>query len=144
MPSFRISRVLPYGADQLFAIAADVERYPDFLRWWQSAVVRQRSGNSYCTDQVVGFGPVAQRFTTKTTLRPPSEIEVTAIEGPFRTFHLLWKFEALRLARCRVALDAEVDLRAPLLQRFFDRAIRASMNSILTAFEDRARQLHGR
>jgi coenzyme Q-binding protein COQ10 len=144
MPSFRISRVLPHGADQLFAIAADVERYPDFLRWWQSAVVRQRSDDSYCTDQVVGFGPLTQRFTTNTTLRPPKEIEVTAIDGPFRAFHLVWKFEALPPARCRVALDAEVDLHAPLLQRLFDRAMRASMNSILTAFEDRARQLHGR
>ena len=83
MPRLAVSRVLPYQPEQLFDIAADVERYPDFLPWWQSARITQRSGDVYHTDQEVGFGPFSQRFTTKTILRRPLEIEVTAIDGPF-------------------------------------------------------------
>lgn len=144
MPRLAVSRVLPYQPEQLFDIAADVERYPDFLRWWLSAAITQRAGDVYYTEQVVGAGPFSQRFNTKTILRRPQEIEVTAIDGPFDTFALTWRFGSLERGRCRVALDGEIELRALLLGKLFSRAIAGNAAAILRAFEDRARRLYGR
>ena len=71
MPKYRVSAVLPYTREQLFDLAADVERYPDYLPWWAAARVRKRDGNVYCTDQVIRFGPLRQRFGSRTVLRRP-------------------------------------------------------------------------
>jgi len=142
MPTLRVSRVLPYRAEQLFDIAADVERYPDFLPWWLSAKIWRRDGNVYYTDQVIGFGPVRQRFNTKTVLRRPREIAVTAIDGPFGTFDLTWRFGLVESVRCEVALVGEIDLGSRLLAGVLGRAMGGTAGSIISAFEDRARRLH--
>jgi coenzyme Q-binding protein COQ10 len=142
MSRLRISRTLPYRPEQLFDIAADVESYPEFLPWWHSATVRQRNGDVYYTDQVVGFGPLTQSFSSKTVLRRPEEIEVTSIGGPFRTFQLIWRFASRSHDRCEVTLSGEIELRAPLLGRFLNRVTADGARSILSAFEIRARQLY--
>jgi len=142
MPTLDVSRILPYRPEQLFDIAADVERYPDFLPWWLSAKIRRRDGNVYYTDQVIGFGPVRQRFSTKTVLQRPHEIAVTAIDGPFETFDLTWRFDLVESVRCEVALVGEIDVGSPLLRSVLGRAMGGTADSILSAFEDRARRLH--
>jgi coenzyme Q-binding protein COQ10 len=143
MPCLGVSRVMPYRPEQLFDIAADVERYPEFLPWWLSATIRRRDGDVYYTDQVVGFGPIRQRFSTRTVLRRPQEIKVSSIDGPFETFELTWRFGLLQQQRCEVALAGKLELRAPLLRDLFGRAMRATVGSILSAFDDRARRLYG-
>ncbi len=141
MPRIAISRDLPYPADQLFEIAADVERYPEFLPGWRSAQVRQRTDASYVTDQVVGFGPITQHFRTKTLLRPPEEITVTAIDGPFSVFRLEWSFKPIPAARCRVLLAGQIELRTPFLRAVLNQAPNAFADTMLAAFEARARRL---
>lgn len=37
-----VERLLPYRAEQLFDLAADVERYPEFLPLWIAARIRSR------------------------------------------------------------------------------------------------------
>ena len=53
MLSRKVERSLPYSAEQMFDLAADVERYPEFLRWWITARIRQRRGEIFYTDQVL-------------------------------------------------------------------------------------------
>jgi coenzyme Q-binding protein COQ10 len=142
MPRLGISRTLPYRPEQLFDIAADVESYPEFLPWWLSATVRQRNGEVYYTDQVVGFGPITQSFSSKTVLRRPEQIEVTSVGGPFETFQLIWRFASRSHGRCEVTLSGEIELHAPLLGGLLSRATADGARSILSAFEARARQLY--
>jgi coenzyme Q-binding protein COQ10 len=143
MSSVGVSRVLPYRPEELFEIAADVERYPEFLPWWLSATILRRADEVYYTDQTVGFGPIRQRFSTKTVLRPPHEIEVTSIDGPFETFQLTWRFGLLPQERCKVALTGMIELRAPMLRHLLGQMVSTSVGSILAAFEDRALCLYG-
>jgi coenzyme Q-binding protein COQ10 len=42
MPLYEADRVLDYPPEQLFELAADVERYPEYLPWWVAARVRKR------------------------------------------------------------------------------------------------------
>jgi coenzyme Q-binding protein COQ10 len=144
MPTLDVCRVLPHQPEELFDIAADVERYPEFLPWWLSAKIRRRDGDVYYTDQVIGFGPVTQRFSTKTVLRRPKEIGVTATEGPFETFNLTWRFGAVEKVRCEVTIVGEIEFRAPLLGGVLSRAMGGAAGSIISAFEARARWLHDR
>lgn len=143
MPSFGFTRVLPYRPEQLFDLAADVERYPEFLPWWLSAKIRRRQGDVYYTDQVVGIGPIRRRFSSKTVLRRPDEIEVTSDDGLFETFQLTWRFASLPQEQCEVALTGKLQLRTPLLRRLFGRVAIDGVGSILSAFEHRARRVYG-
>ena len=138
----KVERWLPYRPEQLFDLAADVERYPEFLRWWLAARVRDREASAYRTDQVLGLGPIRVRFASKTVLHRPQRIDVTSDEWPFRQFGLSWIFEPQRPAGCRVILVAELELRSWLLQGVVDRILPAVTADIISAFEARARRLY--
>jgi coenzyme Q-binding protein COQ10 len=141
MSSYRIERLLPYQSEQMFDLAADVERYPEFLRGWLAAHVRQREHGVYYTDQTLGFGPFRARFGTKTVLHRPERIDVTSDQAPFRHFLLSWIFEPQPGGTSRIILAADVTLRSSLLQRAFDLALPGMIADIITSFEKRARQL---
>lgn len=141
MPTQSVERLLPYSSEQLFALAADVERYPEFLRWWIAARIRKREADVYYTEQVLGLGPVRVSFGSKTVLQRPERIEVTSEEPPFRRFHLSWAFES-RPGGCRVCLAAALEFQSHLLQRLVDRMLSAEIAEIISAFEDRAHRLY--
>ena len=142
MSSQKRERLLPYAAEQLFDLAANVERYPEYLRWWISARIRKREANVYYTDQVLGLGPVRVRFGSRTVLQPPTRIDVTSKGYPFQQFKLSWNFAALAEASCRVSLTAEFELRSFVLQGILDRALPVATADIIAAFETRAHSLY--
>ena len=144
MPIHEVHRALPYTAPQLFELAADVERYPEFLPWWIAARVRRREGDVYHTDQIIGFSVLRARFSSKTTLRRPDRIEVVSTGGPFRHFHLVWRFDPEPKRLCRVVLAVDLAFRSRLIERAFDAAIATQLDRLIGAFERRARYLYGR
>jgi coenzyme Q-binding protein COQ10 len=143
MPSHEVHCSLPYTRDQLFDLAADVERYPDFVPWWVAARVSKREGNVYYTDQVIRFAVVRKRFDSKTVLRRPERIDVISADKIFRRFHLIWLFNPPPDNGCRVALVVDLELRSKLAQDLFGRAILRTAGSIMSAFEARAHRLYG-
>jgi len=144
MPKYAITRILPYPAEPLFEIAADVERYPDFVPWWVAARVRDRDGRVYRTEQVVGFGPLRERFSSRTVLDPPRRIEITSADRRFRTFRLAWGFEPLAGESCRVSFEAALDFRSPARRGVFALIGARFFEDVVDAFAARARALHGR
>jgi coenzyme Q-binding protein COQ10 len=144
MVTQRAERLLPYTAEQLFDLAADVERYPEFLPWWISARIRKRLGNEYDTDQVLGLGPLRLTFGSRTILQPPRRIEVTSADFPFRQFRLTWMFEPRPGPACEVTAFSEFELRGFALQRLSDRVLPNSIGDIMAAFEKRAVRLYAR
>lgn len=138
-----IERRLPYSADQLFDIAADVERYPEFLRWWIAVRVRDACPERYCTDQVLGLGPLRIRFTSETRLARPSRIEVISNDPAFRHFGLSWAFDPQSGGGCCASLSVELELRSRLLQAILEGVLPDTAGETMAAFEARARQLCG-
>jgi coenzyme Q-binding protein COQ10 len=91
----RAERLLPYSPDQLFDLAADVERYPKFLHWWKAARIKSRHDDVYYTDQDLAFGPLRVRFGSKASLHRPNRVDVTSHDQPFRDFKLSWTFRRI-------------------------------------------------
>ena len=115
MPSHEAFRELSFEPEQLFDLAANVERYPEFLPGWVAARVRKREANVYYTDQIVGFGMVRERFASMTVLQRPERIDVTSTDRLFRDFRLTWHFDPLPVSGCRVALSVELELLVALV-----------------------------
>lgn len=143
MPSHEVHRLLGYTAEQLFDLVADVDRYPEFLPWWIEARVRERDGDVYYTDQVVGFGPVREHFGSRTVLRRPERIEVTSGDPPFQRFQLVWRFTPVSASGCRVDLKADIEFRSRILRDAFGWRLAGETRRIIAAFQSRADQFYG-
>ena len=136
-------RALPFSSEQAFDLAADIERYPEFLRGWISARIRRREGDVCYVDQVLGLGPARVHFASKAVLHRPERIVVSSSEAPFRQFCLAWNFETVpNGVGCLVSLSAALDLRSTLLQRIIDRALPTAIADVVAAFETRAGLLY--
>ncbi len=120
-----------------------MEQYPAYLPWWISARVVKREGRVYYTDQIVAFGLIRRRFTTKTTLWRPERIDVTSIDRSVRRFDLSWAFASVPEGGCRVTLAVNLALRPKLLEILFRQVLASRINGILAAFEKRARRIYG-
>ncbi len=142
MPRHEAQCTLYYTSEQLFDLAADVERYPDFLPWCVAARVSRREGNTYYSDQIFGFGLFRERFISKTVLQRPARIVVTSTSKIFRKFELTWLFDTLPENGCRVAIRADLELQSKLVQDIFHRSIAQMVGSIMSAFESRAHKLY--
>ena len=45
MSRYQVSRELPYSADFVYAIVADIAHYPHFLPWCKALDILQQTGN---------------------------------------------------------------------------------------------------
>src|ERR1051325_10965782 len=93
MPTHAEQRVLPYTPEQLFALVADIERYPEFLPWCVGARIRERGDTVILAALIIGFSIFRERFTPRVTLTPPHRIDVVYTEGPFKYLNNHWIFE---------------------------------------------------
>ena len=143
MPTYRETRVLPYPAERLFDLIADVERYPEFLPWWHAARVSRRDGNTEYVDQVVGPAIARFRFASTTVLERPDHIKTTSTERPFRRLEIHWTFAPAAQGGCSATFAVDYELRSGTLQRVVGIIFDAAVRHVVTAFEQRARQRLG-
>lgn len=133
-----------YGAAQLFALAADIESYPQFIPWCRRARILARDGDVWQVDNHFGAGPVDAGFRTRAVVTAPHRLEITADQPPFRAFRLEWRFADLPEGGCRVEAEYEMSLRSPLLHGLARLAMPEASRKIMDRFRQRAAALYGR
>ncbi len=148
MPSFEMTRRVPFSAQQMFAVVADVERYPEFLPLCEELHVRTREettdGSVLIATMSVGYRSIRETFTSRVTLRPErDEIEVAYLDGPFTHLDNRWRFSNVSGGSdIHFFIDYAFASRmlAVLMGAVFDKAVRRYTE----AFEERARVIYGR
>ncbi len=143
MPSYQQSRDFPYPPEQVFALVADIESYPQFVPGYRSAQVTLRSEHTLDVAQEVGLGPFRQRFESVAVLDPPRRISIHTRDGPFRRMATEWRFESTA-GGSRVSLRSDWEFRAPGLGLLAGQWMHQFTRRIIAAFEARARALYGR
>ena len=149
MPTFETTRRVPFTAEQMFAVVADVERYPEFVPLCERLVVMTREAGSTHTTLTatmsVGYHAIRETFTSRVTLRPQRrEIDVAKIDGPFARLTNRWRFRDIPGgggSEIHFHIDYAFASRmlALLMGTLFDKAVR----KYTEAFEARARALYG-
>ncbi len=124
---------------RLFAVAADIESYPRFIPWCRLARIRQRDGNRMEVDNLFGAGPIQARFRSHAEFDPPNRLDITSRDGPFRHFHLTWRFLALGAEGCRVEADYRMELRSGLLQSLAQVSMTEIERRVVQRFKERVR-----
>jgi coenzyme Q-binding protein COQ10 len=138
----RAGGTLIFSGEQVFDLAADIERYPQFLTGWISSRIKKREGNVCHVEQVVGFGPVRLQFASQAVLHRPHRIEVTSTDPPFRKYSLTWLVADMPTGGCRIRVAAELELRSGLLQRIVNCWLPTTIEDVVVAFEARAHNIY--
>jgi coenzyme Q-binding protein COQ10 len=147
MPTHRETRVLPYGAQQMYDLVADVARYPEFLPWTAAARIRARhlyeDHEVMEADLVISFKVFRERFGSRVVLRPQSRrIETEYIDGPFRHMRSSWAFADVP-GGCEVTFFVDFEFRNLILQKLIGVVFDEAMRRVVAAFERRAAELYG-
>lgn len=151
MPKFEIRRPVKHSAEDMYALVADVEKYPQFLPLCEALTVRSRKERDGKTllvaDMTVGYKAIRETFSTQVLLNPAElAIDVKYIEGPFRYLDNRWRFEpatggeAGNGSTVHFFIDYEFKSRilGALMGSMFDRAFRM----FTEAFEARADKVY--
>ena len=143
MPQYETVRAVRHSPEKMFALVADIERYPEFLPMCEALNVRSRRERDgmalLLADMTVGYKAIRETFTTQVLLKPAENaIDVKYIDGPFKYLSNRWKFEpaAQGGAEIHFFIDYEFKSRilGALMGAMFDRAFRM----FAEAFEKRA------
>ncbi len=137
------TRTVPYSADLMYAVVADVERYPQFLPWCMGLRVlsRQKDGSReiITAEMLVGFKAFRERYTSRIVLDPIARtIAVTQTEGVFRHLRNDWAFSPDG-ERCQVNFAIEFEFKNRLLGAIAGQAFAHVLIRMSDAFEARAR-----
>ena len=149
MPAHEQTRDVPYAADDMFALVAGIERYPEFLPWCGGARIRRRDTldgkEVLIADLLISYKLFRERFTSKVTLDPAKRlIDVAYVEGPFRHLHNKWQFEPLADGGTRIHFFIDFEFRSQMLQKMMNAVFAKAFGRLMQAFVDRADELHGR
>jgi coenzyme Q-binding protein COQ10 len=151
MPRHSENRILPYSAQQIYDLVADVARYPEFLPWTAAARIRARAplaGRSegaevMLADLVISFKVFRERFGSRVTLLPAeNRIETEYLDGPFRYLQSHWQITDAE-GGCNVVFHVDFEFRNRVLQGVIGVVFDEAMRRVVGAFERRARELYG-
>lgn len=142
MPRHHEVRELPYSAEQMYALVADVGRYAEFLPWISAVRVRSDSETEMIADLLVGFKSLRERFTSRVIKQFPSRIHVDYIEGPLKQLHNDWLFRPTATG-CELDFTVEFTFKNSLFEKLAGQVFDKAVRRMTQAFEDRANALYG-
>ena len=148
LPSHSESRFLPYAADLMYAIVADVERYPEFVPWCTGLRVLKREPRGaqeiMLAETLIGYKSLRERYTSQVVLDPGARtIDVAQTDGPFRQLENHWRFTP-EGDGCRVDFSILFEFKSRLLGMVAASVLSPVMSRMTDAFEARAKALGSR
>jgi ribosome-associated toxin RatA of RatAB toxin-antitoxin module len=134
--------IVPYSAAAMYALVAEIERYPEFLPWCSGTEVLEQSEDKTTATIKVSYRGVRQEFTTENRNTPGERIELTLVRGPFRAFRGEWRFTPLGEGGCKVELTLAYQFSSAVLDRLAGPVFDYIANTFVDAFVGRAEALH--
>ncbi len=149
MPSFHTTRRVAHPASDMFALVADVERYPEFVPLCQGLSVLRREQHGPCETLVarmtVAYKFFTESFTSRVTLKPAGQtILVDYLDGPFRRLHNRWTFTPAGEAASQVGFYLDYEFKSHAFQMLMGAAFDRAFRKFAEAFEARADAVYGR
>lgn len=137
----------PHSASEMFALVADVERYPEFLPWCVALRVVERAAEPplehLTCEMVVAYRVFRERFKSRVRLdRPNLRIDVDYLDGPFRTLKNSWAFVDRGDGGSTVHFHIDFEFRSIVLQTTAQAVFEKAFLKMSDAFVDRARRTH--
>ena len=149
MPKHETVRHVRHPPERMFALVADIEKYPEFLPMCEALSVRSRKERDgvevIVADMTVGYKAIRETFTSQVVTRIGElAIDVKYLDGPFRYLDNRWRFEPDGEGGTNICFFIDYEFKSRMLGMLmgamFDRAFRM----FSSAFERRADEIHGK
>lgn len=144
VPKVDRNAIMPYTAEAMYQLVADVETYPEFLPWCRSAGVERSNDNEVLARIEIARGPVRKSFTTRNRLRPGESICMSLVDGPFKSLQGEWRFTPLGGDGSKIELHLEFDFSSTLLKATVGTVFQRIAETMVEAFCNRAHSLYGK
>ena len=152
MPHHHCHLSFPYKASDLFALVADIEKYPDFLPGVQKvtpqAPVYPRNERDFFAQVEVGHSFFQDAYQCRIQLFPVGKILVEASEdslqrGPLKTLQNYWKFKEKETNATEIEFFLDFELRNPMLNGLVNLFFADAIEKFIQTFQKRAHMLYG-
>ena len=147
MPKFDKVHPVNHRAEDMYALVADVEQYPQFLPLCEALTVRSRREKGTRTlliaDMTVGYKAIRETFTSQVLLDPEKlAIDVKYLDGPFRYLINEWRFVPTGDSQCDVQFHIDYEFKSRMLGMLMGAMFDTAFGRFTTAFEERANTLY--
>ena len=147
MPKFEATRRVAHTPEEMFALVADVETYPQFLPLCEALTVRSRKERDGRTillaDMSIGYKAIRETFTTQVLLKPDENtIDVKYIDGPFKYLSNVWRFDPAD-GGCEVHFFIDYEFKSVILGALMGSMFQCGFRMFAEAFEARANKIYG-
>ena len=99
----------------MFHLVNEVEDYPRWFGWCDSAQVLERREDSMVARLDLKIAGLRTSFTTRNRWLEPTRLDLKLVDGPFRTLDGHWTFHALDEEACKVSLNLDFDVAGSLV-----------------------------
>jgi coenzyme Q-binding protein COQ10 len=149
MPKFETERRVAHSADDMFALIADIERYPEFVPLCQRLIIKARSieggRDILVADMTVAYKIIRETFTTRVTLdRTARTVDAQYLNGPFKHLDSRWSFTPEGQGACLVRFAIEYEFRSRALAAVMGAVFDTAFRRFADAFEKRADVIYGK
>lgn len=147
-----MTRRVPYSVDQMYAIAADVASYKEFLPLVDKSVVRNRRK---VTDHKEQFDAdlevyhdklrIAETLTSHVTTDAAHHlVRAESHQGPVKSLVSEWRITPASGGGSEIHFSVNYTLKSRTLQFLVSGMFDYLVRKIMSAFEERAKLLYGR
>ena len=126
----------------MYQLVDDIEKYQEFVPACSKSEVISRDEDEVRATLYFSGGGFQKSFSTCNRLQPSKMIEIRLLNGPFKQLEGFWRFESLPEDGCRVTLDLDFEFSSKLLSLAFGPIFNQVVNSLVDAFEKRARAVY--
>lgn len=136
-------RILPYSAEQMYQLVAEVDKYDEFLPWCVASRINKRESDMiFYADLIVGYKLLRERFSSKVLLEAPDHIYIEYLRGPLKHLKNHWRFIPEPDGSCVIDFSVEFEFKNKALQKLSEIFFEQVITRMVSAFEARAHDLY--
>ncbi len=142
MATIERSALVPFSAQQMFALVNDIESYPKFMPGCVDAKIMRR-GDGWLEAQLdLALMGIQQSFTTRNVLEVPERMTLSLVDGPFRSFDGEWCFDALNETACKVKFRLKFEMSNPFAAIALPQMLKRAASQQVEALCKRAKKVY--
>lgn len=142
MPQYKTSYFSEFSQEQIFALVADIESYPDFIPWCEAVRITKKQDTYIIADLAVKFSVFKATYSSKIQLFHPEKILVHLESGPFKKLETVWKFHHHK-SGTKISFEIEFEFNSSLFESMISPYFEKAAHKITDAFKKRAYGIYG-
>ena len=144
MKNITRSALVPFSAKQMYQLVDDIDSYHLFVPYCQESTVLERNKHQVTAKLHVAKSGITKSFTTQNSLQENSLIKMELVDGPFTHLSGNWLFTPLSDSACKIELDLNFEFSSKLTTLAFTKVFSKLIQSMVSAFTQRAEEIYAK